>query len=270
MKKFLCLIVSCVLLFLSSCNKKDEYSFLYDDDEISRIEIIQIRNDIHGEFFAKTLVHVDDTVAFMEGFRKITYNSPGLRPPAQFTDAPVLAVRFSYKDGSWETLSNNVKMFYMASDEIDHKYQLTGYFDSEQYNRFLDSYLSTVEEPNFPLACAEDMITNIEIVDVSYENKQFKVENVYVEVENISDFLSELKKVKYTYDPVTTGDENPVKEGTVRVVKVNYSNGDCELFTDNARYVYNVESTNHYLGVCYIGRFDKTEFESLIVKYITL
>ncbi len=125
-------------------------------------------------------------------------------------------------------------------------------------------------------ACAEDSepfrlihdesdISNVYIVDLTFNSEMEMVQTVRKEVTDIEGILADLQKVEGYR---TNNDPTPVTPTGMDacVIKILYSNNDYELinYSGQAKYTHGY-GLRHYAGYSY---YDQSQFEALIEKYL--
>ena len=141
-KNVLCIYCLLIALLISGCGKKVQYNFMQDQSAINRIEIVEVGEvtEVGGYMVhtQKTLAVITDIAAFMEEFNKMDcyylYSDPiGI-------EAETTAVKLIYDNGEYEVIAADGMAEY--TEEYRYRnYVGNRYFDSEQFNDLLVSYL---------------------------------------------------------------------------------------------------------------------------------
>lgn len=140
MKKITLCFFTITIIFLSSCNGKTNYGFLYPEDDIISIEIgyvedINVNDEITQEFIViKTLMN-DKFSLFLGEFNDVAcfkyYTDPGtLRNESN-------GIKITYINGDFEIIGKHGQAKYKDGNYRTYGYY---YFDDDMFQELLDNW----------------------------------------------------------------------------------------------------------------------------------
>lgn len=140
-KKITILVFIPLLILFASCGLREEYEFMYSEDQISEICIVALSFDDNGEMQQKDIKKIEDINAFLTGFRNVEcYTYFG--DPTGITEEGVAAtvIKVMYKSDEYELINWNGQAEY--SLERGFRYY-SGYsvFDREQFEALIVSLI---------------------------------------------------------------------------------------------------------------------------------
>ena len=268
------ILIVCIAIQLTSC-EKNNFEFLHESSEISSIEIVESRFDWEqNNYYANTLVRIDDKDSFLSELNGVAYRSSGIFAPVySFSDSDI-GIKIMYLNGDFEVIYNkHGRVKYTTSDNVTQT-DNTGSFDGVEYNALLEKYFALCDDAKFYLMHNRTDIISIEIVDASYEFDQEIQKGTYkrmalANVDDIDAFLDKLNSIEYKY----TLKENDRKDSIYKsehrnAVKITYINGDFEVIDNEWRELYIEAKPNKDVPCAYIGEFDKEAFDALLNEYL--
>ena len=275
----ICLLFQLCSCFLSYVNDHllssvSDYEFLNDTSEITAIEIVENRFDyyrddegFHSNPYQNVLVSIGDIDLFLDEFNDITYTDTILKNPMMlsFGDSQI-GIKITYANGEYELINySDYKFVYEKSDNAyTWGSEDIGEFDKDAFYDLLYKYMSSCESPELFLMHEVSDIASIKIVDAYITEHNHKmVQTEIATIDDIDEFLSKLKSLKYEY---TLPTNDLFKYDRRNAIEIYYNNGDYEVIDDSWREMY--VSSRDIMYNAYIGEFDKEEFNALINWYI--
>lgn len=143
MKKiFFCLCTVLFTIILLGCEVKAKYNYLYEQSEITEIQIVEITEYITGDDGftipkLKTICVIDDIYDVIHDLSDIDCYS-------QYTDPLGVSIgsigfKFQYDNGDYELICANGQARYFAGQKYQN-YAGYRYFDDEQFKDLIDKY----------------------------------------------------------------------------------------------------------------------------------
>ncbi len=138
-KTVMCIYFVVILCMLVSCEKKARYEFLHNQSEITAIEIVEVGEADELGINAQTILYeVSDIDAFMKRFNSMdcyfVYSDP------VGVDAKTAVIKLIYENDEYELIGVNGQAEYTKEKQY-RNYVGQRYFDKEQFNDFLSSYI---------------------------------------------------------------------------------------------------------------------------------
>ena len=258
-------LIVLILLFsltlqLTSCIK-GKIEYMHDKSEISRIEIVEASYDCRDDKATQYLISpVDNIQEFLNELDKLdtTFYIIGGFP--QGIEYNSLAIKILYNNGDYQLFNCHEESLYYADLDEYHIYEGTTIIDSE-LEALITKYLDSAENPVFRYLHEKSLVSSVEIV----ENTRDHGFEIHTSVEDKESFFARLESISYTHDveyrhAISFGDKS---------VKINYVNGDYEVFTHCLREVYLENWNGRYFPV-YMGNFEENAFNALMQKYIDM
>ena len=249
-KSILSVLVIVSLLFSFTGCLPDKFSFAYDTNDISGVEVVEFTYDHRSETpHTRTIVKIADTEDFIERLSKVPYYSTP-HPPFGMTNK-CLAFKVEYENGNYEVFDQGAKGVYRQESDSFYAYEMISTFKGESFYKFLHFYLPDNDAIYTYLYPVEE-ISSVDMVKVGDD---YSLE-VIKSIENIDRFVEQHQALRYTYNPIEY-DSYECRAGVGdSVFRITYQNGDYELFNAVSR----MEIYGGSSRVVYIGRFDEDEF----------
>lgn len=143
MKKTL-LLLSLLLpmTLLTSCDVRETYRLLHNEEEISAISIVRVYLSEEDDLVQTCRVVIDDVDAFLVDFRNVDcyvwFGDPiGLQPAPEGTDV----VKIEYRNGDYELIDCNGQTEYTEKRGLVY-YAGFSMFDENQFTALIGKYLA--------------------------------------------------------------------------------------------------------------------------------
>ena len=259
----LLLVFASVLMQLTSCIK-GRFEYMHDKSEIKCIEIVDATYDYYEDRPVQHLIYpIDNIQEFLNELDRITTTFYIIGGYPVGIDTNTLAVKISYNNGDYEVFDSARKSLYYADSDYYDLYRGCDRFDYSKFDDLLTKYIERVENPTFNYMHDKSLISSIEIAKLHPEDKDLQ-ETIAI-IEDMEDFYSSLDSIPYVHDMEY---HDPIDDDSI-FIKINYVNGDYEMFTHCLRESYTKEFNKNDVYV-YIGNFEETAFNALMQKYIDM
>ncbi len=139
-KNMLCIYCLLISLFVSGCSKKEvQYNFMYDQSEVSKIEIVIVgEEDEQGLNRQEVRGEIEDIDLFLDKFNQITCYKHVGDPRGVYVNDRVIKV--TYVNGEYELIGRDGQARYTMQRQYVN-YVGYRYFDKEEFYDLINYYL---------------------------------------------------------------------------------------------------------------------------------
>ena len=261
MKKLL-VVLLILILCLHGCTRGRKKNYECNYDEITSIKIVRLDgvDENYYDYEYTTICNITDISSFTKNFQDIEQRDYfTIFGDPSTVDLGDLVFKFEFDNGDMDYISPEVQ-----SQLRSGKWSYPSInFNREDFYALMFDCLQAEGDQVFYLMHESINISSIQIVKSTNE-EELKHE-VISEIENYEEFLTDLSEIDYSSANVVLNNLNWKFTDKDLAVKINYENGDYEVFSHDCREEFR---SNSYDANTYIGTFDSEQFYSLLSEYI--
>ena len=263
------LFIICLVsqLFLNTgCALPTKMKLDQEESNIETIEIVEANCSFVNAHVHVPIMVIEDKEEFLNKLKKIKYKDYPMFGIFHGIGERTLAVKITYDNGDYEVFSHDEKSNVVAENGGYYRPKPFGWFDDSFYDLIYEYLDQVPQKYNFMHSTSQ--IKTIEIVNSVAKETSLSYETV-AKVADQTKFIEELNKIDYVYRNDEICDELYNYRDQNLAVRIEYQNGDYEVFTYNHKDEAHVsDETIYYLTGTYIGTFNKDQFSELIEKYL--